>query len=60
VGTSAAKIPSAERGETIRAASGEPPAGRGANDMDAETIELTNASIVAAALGLGIYIDSLV
>ena len=27
---------------------------------DAEAVELTNASIVAAALGLGIYIETLV
>jgi hypothetical protein len=30
------------------------------DDVDREAVELANASIVAAALGLGIYIETLV
>jgi hypothetical protein len=58
-GSAARLLTKEELGPSPTVIRGEVPPSNG-DDTDREAIELANASIVAAALGLGIYIETFV
>jgi hypothetical protein len=59
-GSTARLLTEKDLGPGVAVIRGQVPPARHEDGTDREAIELANASIVAAALGLGIYIETLV